>query len=269
MDELRFDAPVGTVAIGHRANGLMISKALGAHDLRLQLEVKAPAATEAGRVLILQTALYAPYGDGHRGRLGAAAVTLAFRPDSIERPYLHYSLTSTQLRALEEYRSGDLRLEIEVQAVLPQAEGYPGCAPVTLYLDVAESKWRQQLDALGPSLAVEMSVPFPASDDGRQEAVAYLREAQRRLRDNDVDGAMLEARRTLEYIKLNSGWSWSGAKPAREQAPDERWARIRAALEDQASGALHKDAVTKTFTYSRTEAETLIAMAAALLRLLD
>jgi hypothetical protein len=99
--------------------------------------------------------------------------------------------------------------------------------------------------------------------------IAYLREAQRRLRDDDADGAMLEARRTLEYIKLNSGWSWPVGKAAREHTPDERWTWIRAALEDQASGALHKDVVTKDFTYSRTEAETLIAMAAALLRLLD
>ncbi|MFD9320069.1 hypothetical protein ACFWDQ_20735 [Streptomyces sp. NPDC060053] len=54
--------------------------------------------------------------------------------------------------------------------------------------------------------------------------------------------------------KLDSGWSWPGNKPARERTPDQRWAWIRAALEDQASGALHKDAVTKTFKYSRAEA---------------
>lgn len=77
---------------------------------------------------------------------------------------------------------------------------------------------------------------------------------------------MLEARRTLEYIRLNSGWSWPGSNPTRERARHERRAWIRAALEDQASGPLHKDADTKTFT---SEAETLIALAAALLRLLD
>ncbi|MGA5509462.1 hypothetical protein [Streptomyces umbrinus] len=269
MDELRFDAPIGSLAIGHRDNGLMILKDLGAHGLRLQLEVKTPAAPEAGRVLVLETVLYAPYSSGHRGRLGAAAVTLAFSPDTVERPHLHYSLTSAQVRALEEHRLGDLRLEVEVRAVLPQAEGHPGCPPATLYIDVAESRWRQQLDALGPALVMEMSVPFPAGDDGRQEAVVYLREAQRRLRDNDVDGAMLEVRRTLEYIRLNSGWDWPGKKPDKERTPEERWAWIRSALEDQASGALHKDAVTKNFTYSRIEAETLIAMAAALLRLLN
>ncbi|UXY24939.1 hypothetical protein N8I84_41600 (plasmid) [Streptomyces cynarae] len=268
MDELRFDAPVGTMAIGPRDNGLMLVKELGAHSLRLQLEVKTSAAAEAGRVLVLDTTLYAPFANGPRGMLGTATATVAFRPNSVERPELRYMLTSAQVRALDEHRFGDLRLELDVRATLPQATSYPGSS-ATLYIAVAESRWRQQIEGLGPSLAVEMSVPFPAGDDERQEAVRYLQEAQRRLRDDDVDGAMLEARRTLEYIRLNSGWLWPGNKPSRERTQDERWAWIRAALEDQASGALHKDAVTKTFKYSRTEAETTIAMAAALLRLLD
>ncbi|MFJ7078461.1 hypothetical protein [Streptomyces sp. NPDC098781] len=144
---------------------------------------------------------------------------------------------------------------------------YPS-AGATLHIAVAESRWRQQLEGLGPFLAVEMSVPFPADNEGRQEAVSYLLEAQRRLRDDDIDGAMLEVRRALEYIKVNSGWSWPGSKPARERTPGERWAWIRSALEDQASGALHKDAVTREFKYSRTDAETMITAAAALLRLL-
>lgn len=74
---------------------------------------------------------------------------------------------------------------------------------------------------------------------------------------------------TAPYIGLNSGWGWPGKRPDKDRTPGERWAWIRAALEDQASGALHKDAVTKPFTYSRTEAEALIAMAAALLRYRD
>ncbi|WP_328908028.1 hypothetical protein OG230_00035 [Streptomyces sp. NBC_00234] len=133
MDELRFDAPIGSLAIGHRDNGLMILKDLGAHGLRLQLEVKTPAAAEAGRVLILETALYAPYGDGHRGRLGAAAVTLAFRPDCVERPHLHYSLTSAQLRALEEHRLGDLRLEVTAQRATRARHGM-GLTPAAAIL---------------------------------------------------------------------------------------------------------------------------------------
>jgi len=90
MDELRFDAPVGTMAIGHRDNSLMLLKELGAHSLRLKLEVKTPAAGEAGRVLMLDTTLWAPFGNGQRGMLGTASATVAFRPDSVERPELRY-----------------------------------------------------------------------------------------------------------------------------------------------------------------------------------
>ncbi|MEU9309677.1 hypothetical protein [Streptomyces sp. NPDC048256] len=40
MDELLFDAPIGIMAIGHRDDSLMLLEELGAHSLRLQLEVK-------------------------------------------------------------------------------------------------------------------------------------------------------------------------------------------------------------------------------------
>ncbi|MFH9355366.1 hypothetical protein [Kitasatospora sp. NPDC017646] len=49
---------------------------------------------------------------------------------------------------------------------------------------------------------------------------------------------------------------------------DERWALVRSALEDQASGAMHTDPSTKDHTYTHAEAEVLIAATAALLRLL-
>jgi hypothetical protein len=84
----------------------------------------------------------------------------------------------------------------------------------------------------------------------------------------EVDGAILEAQRALEYIETNSGWSWPWQKKERDQrTPDERWAWIRSGLADQASGALHRGAGTKDYTYSRAEAEVLIAMATALLSL--
>jgi hypothetical protein len=178
-------------------------------------------------------------------------------------------LTGAQLLALEAQRAGDLRLELDVRAFLPQADGYPGANEVTEHITVAESRWRQQLEGLGRSLGVEMTIPFPLGDGPRQAAADYLREAQRRLGANDVDGAILEVRRALEQIRMSSGWAWPGSKKTRDQrTADERWATIRAALEDQASGALHADAGTKDYAYSRTEAETLIAAAAALMRLL-
>lgn len=99
-----------------------------------------------------------------------------------------------------------------------------------------------------------------------KKRVNLLRDAQRRLAGNDIDGAMLEVRRALEWILDNSGWSKTPAKDKIQRSQTERWSAIRAALTDQASGALHNDSVTKSFTYSRAEAESMIAMTASMLR---
>jgi len=50
-----------------------------------------------------------------------------------------------------------------------------------------------------------------------------------------------------------------------KRTADERWTLIRAAMEDQASGAMHVDPGTKDYKYTRAEVEGLIAMTAALL----
>ncbi|MET9935965.1 MULTISPECIES: hypothetical protein [unclassified Streptomyces] len=59
-DELCFEPPVGAITISHRDKGLALLKGLGAHALRLELEVRLPAAAEAGRVLTLETDPHAP-----------------------------------------------------------------------------------------------------------------------------------------------------------------------------------------------------------------
>ncbi|MEU8776511.1 hypothetical protein [Streptomyces sp. NPDC048606] len=271
MDNLLFDEPIGSIAVSPRDDSLLLLKALGTHTLQLALDIHVPKAPEAGRVLMLETSLQAPHANGMPIALAGSNTTLAFRPDQRTYHRFTYTLTNPQLRALEENRSGDLRLEIAVRAVLPQAAAglYPGCSDIRLYLTVAESRWRQQLEALGPSLAVEMSVPFPATDDPRREAVQYLLTAQSRLRSADIDGALLDVRRALEYIRENSGWPQPSSKKSPDQlTKEERWAATAKALERQASSALHKDALTKTFIYTREEAETMIAATAALLRLI-
>lgn len=270
MNELGFvDDKIGKFAVNAKADTLQIHKGMGTHHLQLQLEVKTPNSEAAGRLLLLETELFAPSSTAPPTWLGSATRTVSFSPDGMERPTLRFLLTSAQLLALEEHRNTDLNLELHIRGVLPQAPGYPGSSDVVEYISVAESRWRDQLAGLGRSLAFELSIPFPADNEPHQEAVSFLREAQRRLRNNDVDGALLEARRTVEYIeKAHEGWPWPGQKKERDQrTPGERWAWIRSALEDQASGALHRDAGTRDYKYSRVEAETLIAMATALLRL--
>jgi hypothetical protein len=175
-------------------------------------------------------------------------VSVPFNPDGeIRLPTLNYPISNAQLLALEQRRSGDLRLELQVKGFLPQsASGFPGASEVTEYISIAESRWRQQLAGLGRTLGAEMLIPFPEDDEPCRGVADFLREAQRLLGGNEIDAAMLQVRKALETIKNTSGWAWQGKKDKGDRTVNERWAMIRAAIEDQASGAMHVDPGTKT-----------------------
>jgi len=271
MNKFGFDDALGVASVDLVDNSLQIEKAAGTHSLKLTLTLQTPQPEAAGRLLVLSTELFATWTGGNRAWLASADRYVAFIPGQVHRTTLRYPLTNAQLIALEQNRSGDLQLQLEIDATLPQARPdlYPAAHNTIVYVSVAESRWRSQLDGLGKSLAVEMAVPFPAEDDPRQEAVTLLRAAQRQLGGGpeEIDGAIMKVRQALEYIREHCGWDWPGNKDKKQRTQAERWAIIRAALDDQASGAVHKDEVTKTFVYSRDEAEVLIMQTAALLRL--
>ncbi|SHN22514.1 hypothetical protein SAMN05216499_12711 [Actinacidiphila paucisporea] len=270
MNVMRFDAGVGDFALAVPEESVNLLRGMGTICLQLGLEVKAPPAGEAGRFLALQADLYSPAGSYQRMLLGRVTEMLPFTPEfGIERRTLKFLLTAAQLHAINEARQGDLRLELETTGALPQAVGYPGSTTEVIHFSVAKSRWIEQLNALGPSVAFEMAVPFPLEDDPRAEPAQHLRSAQRRLLEEDTDGAILDARKALEWIRLHCGWTWPLNKDSRLRAKDERWAAIRSVVEDQASGSVHADAVTSTFTYSRDEARALIGITAALLAVVD
>ncbi|MFB8089610.1 hypothetical protein [Streptomyces sp. NPDC055992] len=270
MNVMRFDAEAGEFVLGVREESVQLLRGMGTICLQVGLDVKAPSATKAGRFLALQTDLYGIANPYQRTLVGRGTEVLAFTPETgVERPVLKFLLTSAQLHAINEARDGDLRMELEVTGTLPQAPGYPGSTKEVLHFSVAKSRWIDQINALGPSVAFEMQVPFPLEDDPRSEPAQRLRTAQRRLLDNDIDGAILETRQALEWVKLHSGWTWPLNKDTRQRGQDERWAAIRVAVEDQASGSVHADKVTSTFAYSRDEAKALIAITAALLTVVD
>ncbi|MFC7795362.1 hypothetical protein [Streptomyces cinereoruber] len=269
-DELRFDPPVGAIPVSHRGKSLALVKGLGAHALRLELEVRLPAVAQAGRVLMLETDLHAPAGTGSLLWLGSAAVTVPFEPGALERPHLQYVLPNTLVRALEERRRGSLHLALDIRAVLPQASVHPGCPDVQLRLDITESHWFQQLEGLGRSLGVEMLVPFPSPGRPGHKAADHLLEAQRRLREDDIDGALTSARHALEHIERSSGWAKPGKKPKRERNVSERWAVIRKAIEEQTTAIGPRHSGTDTpLGHTRADAETIIALTAALTHLID
>lgn len=95
---------------------------------------------------------------------------LPFTPETgVERRALKFLLTGAQLHAINEARDGGLRMQLEATGTLPQATGYPGSTTEVLRFSVAKSRWIDQINALGPSIAFEMTVPFPLEDDPRAE----------------------------------------------------------------------------------------------------
>jgi hypothetical protein len=268
VNQLRFEAGLGHYSVNVAPDSVWIFKGMGTHYFQVQLQVGIPeVGAAAGRLLYLETTLYAPEGGGPRIPLASANVSVPFNPEGeVRLPTLQYLITNAQLLALEQRRAGDLRLELQVKGVLPQAtSGFPGAPEVTEYITIAESRWRQQLAGLGRTLGAEMLIPFPDDDEPRRRVADFLREAQRLLGGSEIDSAMLQVRKALETIKNTSGWNWPGRKNKADCTVDERWALIRAAMEDQASGAMHVDPGTRDHVYTRAEVETLVAMTGALL----
>jgi hypothetical protein len=268
VNQLRFEAGLGHYSVSVATDSVWIFKGMGTHYFQVQLQVGIPeVAAVAGRLLCLETTLYAPEGSGPRVPLASVNVSVPFIPEGdVRLPKLQYLITNAQLLALEQRRTGDLRLEVQIKGFLPQAaSGFPGAPEVTEYISIAESRWRQQLAGLGRTLGAEMLIAFPDDDEPRRRVADFLREAQRLLGSSEIDSAMLQVRKALETVKNTSGWNWPGRKDKPDLTVDERWALIRSAMEDQASGAMHVDPGTTDHVYTRAEVEALIAMTAALL----
>ncbi|MGW4815521.1 hypothetical protein ACWEPB_28275 [Kitasatospora cineracea] len=267
VQELRFDNDIRfTLEAGEQ---VWLHRSIGGHELHVQAAVGMSPFSEAGKLLSLETTLFgigaAPI---NRARLGRFTVNLAYTPAvTVHRQLLVFPLTTVQLHAIEAGRAGDVRFELEVSATLPQAEGYPGAADTTAHFSIARSRWEEQLEQNAPSAAFELAVPYPLHESRRAEPGLALREAQRLITRGHIRGAILEVRRALEWMQHNAGWDHpSSKKLANQCTQSERWWRIQDSLYSQTSGAMHNDAITKTFEYSRAEAETLLAMTAALLR---
>ncbi|HEY3558874.1 MAG TPA: hypothetical protein VGL05_15490 [Kribbella sp.] len=268
MQQLRFDSPLGIYSVTVAPESVSIMQGLGTHYLQVQLNVGIPETdSAAGQLLYLETTLCSAKTGGAVVPIAMANVSVPFAPGGgVQRVTPQYLITNAQLLAVEQHRTGDLRLELHIRGYLPQASGFPGSGEVVEHIAVAESRWRQQLDALGRTLGVDMVIPFPADDQPRQAIADLLREAQRQLGGNEITGAMLYIRRALEAIKPIANWNQPSTSGNRnDRTAEQRWAVIRTALEHQASGAMHDDNGTKGYIYSRAEAETLIALTAALL----
>ncbi|WP_037891941.1 hypothetical protein [Streptomyces viridochromogenes] len=173
---------------------------------------------EAGKILALETDLFGFDTTGQRYRLARTTANLAYTPKiTVHRVNLSFPLTSLQLHAIEEGRTGDVRFEIDLSATLPQAPGYPGSAQDTAHITIAKSRWEQQLAQLGPSAAFEMAVPYPLGDPERDEVGRTLRET----RPQRPGTAYRPPHRRLLHL---SSWGHRAHPPRPRPAPGQRQA---------------------------------------------
>ncbi|MFE4373990.1 hypothetical protein ACFRMN_38325 [Streptomyces sp. NPDC056835] len=60
---------------------------------------------------------------------------------TVQRLNVSFPLTSLQVHAIEAGRTCDVRFEIDLNATLPQAPGYPGSTQDTAHITIAKSRW--------------------------------------------------------------------------------------------------------------------------------
>lgn len=173
-----------------------------------------------------------------------------------------------QLCEIEEIRAGgDLSLHLALFASTV-VDGGQRMHRGDEHLPIPAGEWAPQMERIDKATFVEVLVPMP-STEAYATAARRLREARELLRNNDVDAAMGAARLALEPVRDALGTVVAAAAApakARDRNQDERLAVLVEAAYSVLCGAMHDDALTKTFRYTRADAVTMIATVAGLLR---
>lgn len=193
------------------------------------------------------------------------------------------SLTDDQLICLERDRGqGDLALRLKLQAtLLAPPDGVHPVVNEELPIRIPRNHWLELLDQTDVEVGVLVRVSSPlidpaltppaASDDdaaSRSQATARLRQARAELRDQQWEHCVATCRRVLENISRLV--SIPSAKqvfsvPADSRTQDQRWAAIYWDLKGMAHAAHHDDSTTEGFSWSRADAEGILAATAGLL----
>jgi hypothetical protein len=174
-------------------------------------------------------------------------------------------LSEQQLRAADALRADGplwVTLTFDIGAVIGDPRGLRSFRG-ELSFPVKVGEWCEELERIDSGSWVELLVPMPANPDHAQ-MVSRVREARELLRAGDIDAALGAARLALEPARQEDLARLASPKKARERDLAERYAIL---IEDTYSvlcGAMHDDALTKTFRYSRAETAGLIATVAGL-----
>ena len=234
--------------------------------------------SSAGTVLVEAVAWL---DNSHRfvGAFGTRALSLrGFRvTDS-----LVLALSDEQLVALDLLRGGgDVTLRLDVTAtVLTGEAGHIVPSNGQVGYRVAAANWNRLLDAAGSQVGVTVRVPSPLTHahvrEGTAEAedsastarlATRFRQAREYLREGRYEECVANCRRILEALARADDAEPSappGPRPRDRDLP-QRWTAVRAAAAALASAAHHDDEVTVGMTWTRNDAESLLAITAALI----
>jgi hypothetical protein len=143
----------------------------------------------------------------------------------------------------------------------------------------ARVRWLELLDGIGAAAAITVRVPSPLTDGPNvaaapaqptqpslTQAAARLREARGQLRDRSWDQAVATCRKVLENIAALVTLPTAGslrAINASDRTKEQRWAASYYDLCSLTSAAHHE---TSKITFDQADAESILAMTAALLR---
>jgi hypothetical protein len=195
------------------------------------------------------------------------------------------SLTDSQLFALDAERRGDrLQLQLTLTGTLLHvpATVHPSMEQqITLFIQPAV--WLQQLDQLGGELGVMIRVPSPLTDPGavpqpsagpndpalssRSQAVARLRQARQEIVNGQYENSAATCRLVLDSLALLTPLPAAKAvfdKRPHDRSQGERWAAVQHDVHSLLSAAHHDDALTRGFTWTRPDAEAVLALVSCL-----
>ena len=146
---------------------------------------------------------------------------------------------------------------------------------------IPRARWQELLDQTGTEVGVLVRVPSPLTDSALTmppaasdedtaslaQAAARLRLARVELRDQRWEHCVATCRtcwRTPPPAQPAFGQE-RGGHPAAQRTQDHRWAAIYWDIKRMADAAHHDDRTTEGYSWSRADAEAILAATAGLL----
>lgn len=263
-----------------------ISPGVGTHRLVLPMKITGtwldPAQPQANAPVLLTGTVWTDQ-PLFRWLTGLEAQTLAIRGYQASEE-LVVSMSDDQLIALERARGEDdlvLRLKLQATLLRPEPEVYP-VADEEASVRLHRARWLELLDHVGSEVGIVVRVPSPLTDPGSlppptasaddaaslAQAAARLRQARAELRDHRWEHSVATCRRVLENLERLMTLPPTGrvfSEKAENRTQDQRWAAVFYDVKSLASAAHHDDEITAGFTWTRADAEAILAVTAGLL----